>query len=224
MTESPSQFLMEMLRVACDSVGVTMAELSEATDLSLDRVEAVMEGCEPITVDEFILLALELEIGLDDLGLPMVPTALEPVELSSPGHGESRSEGLLAAGEAVAEAADPLGNQVAQTIQLGFGLGCDIFFVADSSKLVGSGLPDDVLGRFSDQMPIRLDGAFHRHMAPKYSEEGLTLVLSFGSLYTCCIPWDAFTQVTLYPVAPVSPQPSPVDPEPSPRSHLRLVE
>ena len=223
MTESPSQFLMEMLRVASDSVGMSSAELANATGIDEERLEAIMEGREPITVDEFMLLALELELGLDELGLPMVPAPLDSDELSLGDILAPGDSGDLAAGEEIAVVADPGANQVAQVMQLGFALGCDIFFIAETEKLSESGLPEEVLLKFSEQMPIRLDAAFHRHMAPKYSEEGLTLLLSFGSLYTCCIPWDAFTQVTLYPMAPQINAPPEEAPKPS-RAHLRLVD
>jgi hypothetical protein len=67
-----------------------------------------------------------------------------------------------------------------------------------------------------------LDAEYHHHNDPKFTPNGIQLVLSFDSLCTTVIPWDAFAQITMIPIEPeLSDVPEP------PRgnhSHLRLIE
>lgn len=247
--------LLDLLRGAAKERKLNATALAQAADLPREHVHQVLAGDAPLTVDDFVAFAVALDLGMEAFGLsgglmapggdaePTAdadagdvdespddgagsPTPLRPRPVAP--EGEPGAETFTGSGEAVAQAADPYGVHAAQTFQLGFALGCDIFFMAESSKLGASGIPAGVLSRFTDQMPIRLNAAYHKHMDPHYSDEGLTLALSFGSLYVCTIPWDAFVQITLFPLPP-SPPPveEPVEEAPAPkpsRSHLRLVD
>lgn len=220
MIERPSLALLKLLRDAALRKGMDALAVSAETDIPSERVEAILAGDEPITVDEFIAMALGLEMGLEDLGGQVVGLSVMEDHAGLPGG----PAGIGDLGEAVSAVADRDGNHAAQIVQLGFALGCDVFFMADATRLDGAGFPDKILARFPEQLPIRLDAAFHKHMAPRYDPEGLTLALSFGALYTCTIPWDAFIQVTLFPHhVPTTVEPPPEEPEQG-RGHLRLVE
>lgn len=246
--------LLDLLRGAAQERKLNAAALAQAADLSREHVHQVLAGDALLTVDDFVALAVALDLGIEAFGLsgelmapeaePSAdvgdldevsdegagsPTPLRPQPVTSEGApAEPGAETLEGPGEAVAQAADPYGVHAAQTFALGFALGCDIFFMAESAKLGASGIPAGVLSRFTDQMPIRLNAAYHKHMDPHYSDEGLTLALSFGALYVCTIPWDAFVQITLFPLPPSPPpveEPAEDAPAPKPsRGHLRLVD
>ena len=231
MRERPSHVLLQILRDALEKSGANIASLSELAHLKRDRLKYILAGDEPITVDEFMILAQLLEIGLEDLQLPVDSIIQESeAQVETEGEGtvepsQDESEEIAEAiAEAIADSADPYGNHTAQAIRLGFSLGCDLYFVVDASKLSTSGLPQRVLEQFPERVPIRLDAAYHRHNNPQFTSQGLTLVLSFDELYACTFPWDSFKQVTFFPLST-----KPVEDEPDSeaedrRCHLRLVE
>ncbi len=243
MSEKPSELLLQLLRDAAETKNLNTLAVAEAANLDAERVHQVMGGHEPITVDEFVALAYALDLGLEELGVPAGlvgagPSIADDDEEPEP-EPEPKGPRLAVAtedslpsddlGMAVADAADSYGNQPAQIFRLGFALGCDIFFIANSKRLGDSGLPEHILERFPKEMPIRLPGAYHQHMSPLYLADCFSVVLSFGTLYTCRIPWDAFKQVTLFPLAPAPPEEptTPEEPEEDEkprRGHLRLVE
>jgi hypothetical protein len=161
-------------------------------------------------------LAEVLEVGaseLASLGLELPEEPLKPVDsLSASTMNES------------VRPPDPYGNHTEQILQLGFSLGCDMHIVLKSSALTDSGVPSSSLEQFSDLLPLKLDAAFHHHNDPHFLPTGVRLVLSFDALYTCTIPWAAFVQVTMMPLAPST---GPEEPETQPntsKTHLRLIE
>ncbi len=215
MAARPSEPLLKLIRDAARKKGWNTSTLANEAKLDRSRLKQVLAGREPMTVDELIQLSNAMELGIDDLsGRP--DTAPEgapaPLQLSP-----------LAADAAALP--DPFGNHAEQIFRLGFALGCDIFFTADTEHLEGSGVPKTVLSRFDTALPIRLESAFHRHNDPQYSEEGVLLRLSFDAICTCLFPWAAIKQITLYPHAPPEPEPEEEEPETGGKVvHLRLVE
>jgi hypothetical protein len=225
MHDRPSRVLLQILREALEKSGANIASLSELAHLSRDRLKYILSGEEAITVDEFMILAQLLEVGLDDLQLPV-----EALIQESENHADEAVEvgeveiGVEEVAGVVAKAADPYGNHTAQAVRLGFALGCDLYFVVDASRLSESGLPERVLEQFPERVPIRLDAAYHRHNNPQFTPQGLSLRLSFDELYTCIFPWDAFKQVTFFPLSSVPPMEEPEPDIEERRSHLRLVD
>lgn len=211
-----------MLRKVANEKNLNTAALARAADVPRSRMKHILSGGEPMTVDEFILLSQVLE--LDPTGMA---ESLEE-EAAAPPTEETANLRSLGRRESVGLEVDPLGNHSWQIIQLGLMLGIDMFVVLDASKLDGSGVPKQVLGRYPEHLPLRLDAAYHHHHQATYLPAGLQVRLSFDALYTCVIPWDAFTEVRL---SPLPPEPVETEPEPDPepddttpqRGHLRLV-
>ena len=213
MDEQPSAPLLRMLREAADERGLNTAALAKAAKLERGELKQVLSGQLPLTVDMFVGLAEALALGATDFStlaaMAEAPTAAPT--LSPVAHDER---------EALPEV-DALGNHASQTLRLGFALGCDMIFMLRTSDLAQSGIPDHVREKFSDHLPIRLDAAFHSHNDPRFLPETLRIKISFDSIYTCDIPWEAFIQITLIPLAAAPIEPAP---EPAGGSHLRLVE
>lgn len=229
MPSRPSQPVLDLIRRVARQKGMNTAALARKAELSRGHLKHVLAGSEPMTVDEFIVLtqALELDVaamaGVQEL-LPEEPEATqeesEGVELRSVDP-KSSAGGLNV---------DPYGNHAEQSLQLGFGLGTDMFLSLQTSGLSESGVPQHVLKRYPEELAIRLDAAYHRHYDPRFLPEGLQITLSFDQLYTCMLPWSAFLRVTIFPLPPETPPEEPPDSEPEPdedpgtrRGHLRLV-
>ena len=109
-----------------------------------------------------------------------------------------------------------------------FALGCDFFFLAEAAQLEDSGVPGHVLKQYDGQeLPIKLDAAYHSYNEPRYHSESITLTLSFDQLYECTFPYSSVKRFVLFPVpfeAPTQPEPPPEEPEDrSSVPHLRLV-
>jgi len=223
MSGRPSEPLLAMLRKVANEKKLNTAALARAAEVPRSRMKHILSGSEPMTVDEFIQLSQVLE--LDPTGMA---ESLEEEAAAEPEEGPGLRS--LHRRESVGLDVDPLGNHAWQILQLGLMLGIDMFIVLDASKLADSGVPKQVLDRYPEHLPLRLDAAYHRHHQATYLPVGLQVRLSFDALYTCVIPWDAFTEVRLTPLPPdpVEPEPEP-DPEPDPsdskprRGHLRLV-
>ena len=236
MPARPSEPLLQLLRDVARKKGLNTAALARAADIPRSRLKHVLAGSEPLTVDELIGLSQALEISAGDMA--GLPTEL-PTEADAAGPGPEAVP-VRRGGAALATVDDgpppidinPYGNHAEQMLTLGFGLGCDIHVVLDTSQLEGTGIPQPTLARFKERLPLHLEAAYHRHHDPRFLPEALQLTLSFDALYTCTIPWAAFQQITLFPLAPEPPEAPPPEPEPSeeptpsPRrgGHLRLVE
>ena len=231
MAARPSEPLLRLLRDVAARKSLNTAALARAAGLDRTRLKHLLAGTEAITVDEFMALAQALEISGSDLGLQL-PGGLESVEEEEEDPELARPVPLRAVGRRQAPPPtvlepDPLGNHSEQLFRVGFALGVDMFFLADARLLTESGIPRTVLGRYPENLPIRLDAAYHRHNDPQFFPEGLQLSLSFDSLCTVLFPWAAFRQITYYPLPPEAepePQPDPEEEKSARRSHLRLVE
>lgn len=225
MGSRPSEPLLKILLQAARKKGWNTATLAQAAQIERGRLKLVLSGREPMTVDELISLSGAMELNPVDLGLNL-PADLAPAPTTEP-------TGPVALPKATAAAnrpdfPDPFDIHAKQIVQVGFALGCDIFFTAQTERLQNSGVPAAVLERFQPNLPIRLESVYHRHNDPQYLPDGLQLRLSFDAVYTCLFPWDAIKQITLFPLAPPELEP---EPEPPPESgsgrkvgHLRVIE
>lgn len=166
-------------------------------------LKKALAGEVDLTVDQFILIAQALELSPTEVGLPEEPAAA-PTDEWTP---------------------DPLGNLAMQSLRVGFALGVDLFCTFDATQLGGSGVPANVLSRFPEQLPIRLEAKYHRHNKPQFGETEFTCTLSFDRLYTCSFPWTALKQVTFHmPEEAAAPPPPPPEPKGKPGFHLRVVK
>ena len=226
MSTRPSEAVLRMLREQAMLKGLNTAALARAAGLDRAHLKHVLAGSVPLTVDDLAALATAMELG---------PAELGAAELAAE-DGESDLDGQIAptplrtirSSERPSFEVDPLGNHAEQALRLGFQLGCDLFLLLDAAQVVDSGVPPDVLKRFPEQLPIRLDAAFHKHYDPQYLPSSLQLVLSFDTLYTCVFPWAAIKQVAIIPLPPADlpvPPPEPVAAPTKKRpGHLRLIE
>lgn len=208
----PSDPMLAWLRKLVDTKGLNTAQLAEKCGLPRARVRKVLTGAESMLVDEFVQIANALQIAPKDVGLPDA-AAETPEEPPAP------------AAEAVPKV-DPWGNHPQQLFRVAFGLGCDFTFVADADQLEESGVPRHVLSEFRGrQLPIRLDAAYHAYNAPRYDEAGVTLSLSFDSVYECRFPWASIRGIFFQAPFATAAREEPPEPEPPPgRPRLRLVE
>lgn len=231
MASRPSEPLLHLLRTVAQKKGLNTAALARAAGIERARLKHVLSGGEPLTVDELLQLAEVLELNATDLaGLPNAP---EDAPSSGPALVSARRGNAALAtvddfGPDMPEL-DPFGNHAEQILKLGFGLGIDIYMLLDAKELRSSGVPDATLKQYPDQLPLRLDAAYHRHHDPRFLVDGIALKLSFDALYDCELPWTAFRQVTLFPLPPDPPDEEPPEPptdEPRvvKRGHLRLIE
>ncbi len=95
-----------------------------------------------------------------------------------------------------------MNSEAAQILELAYVLRCDVLFIAQTSQLVGSGVPSDVLLKHPDVLPIRLDAGYHEKQRWHLDEQGFTVALSFNGLSTCRFPWSSIIAITIYPTAP----------------------
>lgn len=209
----PSEALLAWLRRLIESKQSSVADVAARTGIDRARLRKVLAGSEPMLLDELLLVSQTLDIKPTDFGLPAgaeVADELPPPPAPEPG----------------AWKVDPWGNHPEQLFRFAFDLGCDFYFTSDVTQLQASGVPSSVLDKHPRELGIKMDAAYHKYNAPRYSPVGVTLTLSFDALYDCTFPWVAIRQVVLWPATPeVAPAPAPEPAEPAPKkgSHLRLV-
>lgn len=240
MADRPSTPLVTILRDAAQKKGWNTAALAQEAGIERSRLKRLLSGQEPMLVDELIQLSNTMRLDPSDLGV-VLPAGAE-IQVMEPPESESESDSepeqrpptplsVMGPRDVLPRSApsfpDLDGVQAEQILRLGFLLGCDILFGAETDQLVSSGVPQHVLARYKPTLPIRLEAAYHRHNDPQYFPEGVQLRLSFDALYTCLFPWAAIRQITLFPFAPEAAAPAP--PEPSGSGgrkvgHLRVLE
>jgi transcriptional regulator with XRE-family HTH domain len=225
-----------MLREWVRKKGLTTAQLAERTGLERSRLKQVLAGAEGMSVDEFLLVTQALDVGPEELGLAGAPVPQAPAGprlqvLSSTSAPPPRAAAPSDDAPPSFEPPDALGNLPRQVLQLGFALGVDLFLILDARQLRQSNVPQAVLSRFPDALPIRLEARYHAHNRPRYQEEGFECVLSFDALYTCLFPWSAIREVRFMlpeeaPRAPSATPPAPEPPKPPSGGgpHLRIVK
>ncbi|MFT7520308.1 MAG: transcriptional regulator with XRE-family HTH domain [Kiritimatiellia bacterium] len=215
---SPSEPLLVKLRQISAQRGLKTAALAQATGLDRSRVRKVLTGQEPMTVDELIAITQALELGPDEMAAMATEPAATATALPDAPAKPASIETVI----------DPYGNQPRQVFELAFALGCDFFFTANASDLTESHVPRSVLDQYKDgDLPIKLDAAYHQYNDPRYSDECVSLTLSFDALYECTFPWSSIKQVILFPAPPAPPKPKPEEePEKAAAapSFLRLVQ
>lgn len=216
----PSEPLLTWLRDIIGKKKLNSAGIADLTKIPKSRVRKILVGSEPMTVDELLQLCEALHVTPADMGL-----GEQHVPKATPELGTTSNSWHL----------DPLGNHPRQLFQMGFALGCDFLFLADTTQLEDSQIPDKIRAQHAGRnMAIRLDAAYHQYNEPEYYEEGIQITLSFDSLYRCRFPWESIKQFVYYPEPaqelqkPASvPEESPPEedpPSPPKASHLRLLK
>ncbi len=208
--ESRSEELLERLRIWLEASPYTTAEFAKMIGEDAKTVRAVFSQRSALTVDQWFAWTRALGV--------------EPVDpLDSEGKEQERGgPKLVRIDSQESPGLDPYGMPAEQAVRLGFSLGIDFLFVADTPQLGESGVPQDVLATFPDSMVIKLDSAYHGHNSPRFSEEGVLLSLSFKGVTDCFFSWDSILQVIFHVGTPAKPDETDDDPNPGPG--LRLVK
>lgn len=216
--------MLRWLRQQIDRRGENTSSLALKLGRPKTDVRKVLTGAEPLTVDDLVRITELLGLSEDDLGVSAtVRSAL--------------AEGEAAAGEPEDDHWD---NQPRALFQFGFDRGIDFMFLASADELGEWGGPPRVLEQYKGrELPLQLDAAWHKHMKPEFSDDGLSISLSFDGLYRCYFAWSAVRRVIFMPFPP-NPEQQPAAPTPGPtlvgggsgttskpaasRPHLRLVK
>ena len=214
----PSAPLLQTLRKLMGRKEITVAQLAVRTGIERKQLRSALGGSKPLLVDELLLICKALELDMTDLeavphdanvteSMPRpVPVAATPLSTDAPDEQVTL---------------DPWGSHTEQLFRVGFALGCDFVFVADTAQLADSGVPQSVLDGFDKrEFVIKLDAAYHHHNQPQYNEDTIRLRLSFDTVHTCTFPWAAIQRVIFLPIATAEPPPE----EPAGKvTHLRLI-
>lgn len=200
--------LIAMIRRISEERGYNVATLAERAQIPRKRLRQLLDGTEPMLVDELMQISTALELTPAEFGLTPESLDEDPPEITVlPG------AQVLTVG--------PWDPHTERLIQVAFQLGCDFLFTARTELLAGSGVPASVLKSYQGrEFPIRLEAEYHKYNDPKYDPEGLTLTLSFDAIYTCHFPWESIRQVVFFPEPPAREEPKPA---PTEKPSLRLV-
>ena len=217
-TMKPSEQMVRFIREKAKEKGLNTAALAGAVGTSRPELKHVLSGNAPLTVDLLVSLAEALQLGPSDLASAGMLMMEDEHSDGEPALAPVRKRSALTDLPTL----DPYGNHAEQILRLGFALGCDIHIVLHSERLEGTGVPDATIEQFPDLMPIKLDAEYHHHNDPRFTPDGVQLVLSFDALYTAVLPWEAFAQITLIPIEPeLGDVP---EPPAGQHPHLRLVD
>jgi hypothetical protein len=205
----PSEPVLRWLRRQIDAKGENTASIAAKLGRPRQELRKVLSGAEPMLVDDLLAITEMLGLSPEEMGLPDTL----PAEVL-----EQQLQG---------EDSDHWGNQPRLLVQLGFDAGIDMLLLVDTSALAeGWGGPAAVLRQHAGkQLPLQLLAAYHQHMRPELSDEELSIVLSFDTLYTCRLPWHAIRRIVFDPLAPEAPKPKVEAPaeKPAGAPFLRLV-
>lgn len=198
----PSEPLLTWLRDIIGKKKLNSAGIADLTKIPKARVRKILVGSESMTVDELLQLCEALHVTPADMGL-----GEQSVPKATPELGTTANSWHL----------DPFGNHPRQLFQMGFALGCDFLFLADTNQLEDSQIPEKIRAQHAGRnMAIRLDAAYHQYNEPEYYEEGIQITLSFDSLYRCRFPWESVKQFVFYPEqAPAEEKPAPKSEDPA---------
>jgi len=201
--QSPSQYILEGLLAILKEKQLTTSALAKQVGKSKREVKSILSGQSPLTVDDLSAITQALDISDSDLQRFMnVPVSIQENHQSDV---EDEQDSM---GFGITDASDdepdedwtpnPVGVHSMQALKLGFALGCNLFFIANTKHLDSSGIPEAVLKQYGEKLPIRLDADYFHHYKPEYFEDGLEIRLSFDAVYTCFFPWHVFEQVTFF--------------------------
>ncbi len=205
----PSAPVLAWLRARLKEKNLTIASLAQKTGSKRRAIRKVMEGREPLTVDQLMTWTEALQLSLEELVAMPVPDESETPAIRPTNEDDTRF------------VVDPFGMQAEQALRFGFAAGIDLSFIVQSEQLENSGVPQDVLARFQEHLVIQLDAAFHSYNNPRYDDSGITLTLSFDTLYECTFPWSSLVEVR-FRLDALDPEPKPEEEPPPPG--LRLVK
>jgi len=206
----PSAPILAWLRTQLKNKGLNVAALAGKTGAKRKDVRKVLDGREPLTVDQLMTWTQALDLSLEEL----VAVPVEVPETEAP---------RAATEDDTRFVVDPFGMQAEQALKFAFAAGTDFSFVADTTQLQDSGVPQNVLSRFPQHLLIQLDAAYHAHNNPRFDERGVSLTLSFDTLYECSFPWSAVLEVRLRLEPPDALPPEEDEPEEPSGPTLRLV-
>ena len=207
MKQEITDVIINFLRTKMEASGLNTAAVAKASGLKRTEVRQLLSGREDVTLSQLVALSIALDV--DPSTLPWAGDssgASKAVEVMRTGVGDRGHMKEVFENEPVM--VDPFGIQGEQAFRLAFGLGIDFIFVAHTDQLEDSGIPSAVLAQSPSEIVLRLDAAFHRHNDPQFTPEGVCLVLSFDTLYTCKVPWSAITKV-VFQLEPIEPLPEP---------------
>ena len=220
-----TEALLTWLRQIMKERGMNVAALAGASGIERTRLRRVLKGSQEMLVSELLSVSAALEVKPSDMGLGEAPDG-EGSDASIEDAADVPE--VVALDDSISRIdADPFGNHPKTLFEMGFALGCDFLFLCRTDELGDSGLPAATLKQFAGRdLPIKLEALYHRYNEPQFTDEAITLVLSFDALYTCTFPWASIHQVIFYPAAPELPEPSEeVEELPSGRPpFLRLVD
>ncbi len=185
MSTASNDQLLAAIREAMVGHGLNSAAVAKRIGQERKQVRRALGGQEEMSLSMFLQLTEAL--GIEPSSLPWGSATLPPAE-------EERS--LSKASEDLQ--LDPYGIQGEQAFRLGFSLGIDFMFVAETGQLAKSGIPQKVLEGWPEEIVLKLDAAYHRHNEPRFTPEGVGLKLSFDDLYDCFLPWSAIGKVVFH--------------------------
>jgi len=214
--QPPSKYILEGLLSALQAKQMSTGALAKLVGKSKKEIKAILSGQSPLNVDD--LSAIGSALNLQDKDLQHFMKIPETDE-STP---QPSTETIIEFTEASSDdewIPNPVGTHSMQVLKLGFALGCNLFFVANTADLHNSGIPESVLKQYGEKLPIRLDSDFFHHYKPEYFEDGLEIRLSFDAVYTCFFPWHVFEQISFF----VADDKAQIEP-PSKGPTLRIVD
>lgn len=223
----PSAPLIERIQQILQQNDLSVSAASLRSGIGRVRLEAVLSGDEPMTVDELITLSESLSLSPEDFGLPMPEKDSLYEAPDSAALADRVSATFEVDGLELMDVLDPEASHASQLFQAGFGLGCTFVFQAEVNALAGSGVPKAILNQYAGrELTIQLDAAFHVHNEPVFDADGVTIRLSFDAIYTCTFPWHSIRRVIFLPVQmePPAEDDSEEPTEPDRPTFLRLVE
>lgn len=198
--QSPSQYILEGLLAILREKQLTTSALAKQVGKSKREVKSILSGQTPLTVDDLSTITQALDIKDADLQRFMNVPITQDLDDE-----EHESDALVMEMTKTDEVEpeenwvpNPVGVHSMQALKVGFALGCNLFFIANTRDLQDSGIPEAVLKQYGDKLPIRLDSEYFHHYRPEYFDDGLEIRLSFDAVYTCFFPWHVFEQVTFF--------------------------
>lgn len=223
MPKSHAETLLALVRTAMTRRGWNTAALAEEMKRDRAEVRTLLAGRTPLLVDDFFAMVEALHLNPEELGLQLPASSETDPEPEVPP--ADPQLGLLPVVEGMESdmEPDPDAPQAEQLFRLGFELGIDMHFVSDTPGLGASGVPANVLSRFPQGFPVKLDAAYHRHNRARYEEEGIELRLSFDRVYTCFFPYRAIRQISFMPAPPPDLPEAPEEAPPTPKGRPTLT-